>query len=111
MGVRVSGSKPEKIICRCDHPGCTKVATRQTTVCYYDRRTGTETRRERQPRLPFPYWRKVFSSSKKPFHLFMPDGGMWPGDVRAFCADHHEDFTASVNALQVARNERLNRYF
>ena len=89
MGVKIrkGSDKVEVVVARCDHPGCKKTATRKKTVFGYDRKSGHDRKTIREPRNPFPYWRKVFASSKKNPFLLKQEGS-WPEEVKAYCDAH-----------------------
>ena len=97
MGVRIKQRNDgrEEILCRCDHPGCGKTASRISgEITRYCQRTGEYITYSRKPVKPFPYWKKVFRNGGKRSSKFMlydrkgEQGRVWTDDVFAYCLEH-----------------------
>ena len=108
MGVKVrrGRDKREEVVVSCDHDGCKKVAVRKMEVFWYNRENGHQKVTVRNPRKPFPYWRKVFGDNryKNTFHL---QEGSWPEGVRAYCNAHDPPEETEPETEEAERTERL----
>ena len=61
----------ETVICRCDHPGCDREATRKVQVSQYHRESGRTRTHNRVAKVnSLGFWAVIFAHSRKnSFHL------------------------------------------